>query len=269
MSYRVQIESFEGPFDLLLSLVSEQKVDIGRISIAEVADQYLAHVDAIRDLDMDVASDFLVVAATLLSLKAAALLPEQAIEIDEDFDDYTPEEARDILIQRLLAYKQFRNVAATLNTRLESEGRMHARQAGLESPFVGLLPDYLAGVTLDSLAVISADLAARREVFLLEAEHVASLPLSLQARIEGLLKELKHTHKLGFQKLLEGSQDPPIVVVTFLAILELYHQGIIDLSQDEFYGEIEIRYRKPQDWQPAKPASEPTPEPVSERDEGE
>ncbi|MCL2883498.1 MAG: segregation/condensation protein A, partial [Coriobacteriia bacterium] len=101
MSYRVQIESFEGPFDLLLSLVSEQKVDIGRISIAEVADQYLAHVDAIRDLDMDVASDFLVVAATLLSLKAAALLPEQAIEIDEDFDDYTPEEARDILIQRL------------------------------------------------------------------------------------------------------------------------------------------------------------------------
>jgi segregation and condensation protein A len=251
MSYRVRIESFEGPFDLLLSLVSEQKIDIGAISVAEVADQYLAHVDTMPEFDMDIASDFLVVAATLLALKASSLLPDEATSLGEGLDDLSPAEARDILIARLIAYKQFKNVAASLNVRLEAEGRMYARQAGLEAPFVGLLPDYLEGVTLHNLAVICADLAARREVFLLEAEHIAAKPLPLEARIDEILKRLARKKKLTFSGLLSDESDATVIVVSFLALLELYHRGIIDLDQEQQYGDIAIQYRDPAQWTPA------------------
>jgi segregation and condensation protein A len=252
----VRIESFEGPFDLLLALVSEQKLDIGAISVTEVADQYLSYVEAMHDLDMDVASDFLVVAATLLALKAASLLPGEATSFGDDLDDLSPAEARDILIARLIAYKQFKNVAASLNARLESEGCMYARQAGLETEFVGLLPDYLEGVTLHSLAVICADLAARREVFLLEAEHIAAKPLPVESRIEELLKRLEHKKRLTFRGLLAGETDATVVVVNFLALLELYHRGAIDLEQKQQYGEIVIQYRDPSQWAPAPEAEQ-------------
>jgi segregation and condensation protein A len=212
-----------------------------------------------RELDMDVASDFLVVAATLLALKAASLLPDEAVDFGEDFDDLSPAEARDILIARLIAYKQFKNVAASLNARLESESRMYARQAGLESPFVGLLPDYLEGVTLHNLAVICADLAARREVFLLEAEHIAAKPLPVETRIDEIVRRLEHKKKLTFSALLAGGDraaDATIIVVNFLALLELYHRGMIDLEQERQYGEIAIQYRDPSTWTPASPVDD-------------
>ena len=251
MSYRVTIESFEGPFDLLLSLVSEQKLDIGRISVSEVADQYLAHIEGIRELDMEVASDFLLVASTLLALKTDALLPDAVSSIDDDLEQYTPEEARDLLVSRLLAYKQFKNAAAALNSRLENEGRMHARQAGLEGDFVGLLPDYLAGVTLHSLAVICADLAARREVFLLEAEHVVARPIEIERVLAQLLAELEAKGSLRFAELFKPDAQPGLIVAGFLSLLELYHRGMIDIDQIEAWGDIEVVYRAEADWQPA------------------
>ena len=251
MSYRVRIESFEGPFDLLLALVSEQKIDIGAISVTEVADQYLGFIEAMQELDMDVASDFLVVAATLLALKAASLLPDETVTLGEDFDELTPAEARDILIARLIAYKQYKSVAAALNARLESEGLMFPRQAGLEGRFAGLFPDYLEGVTLHNLAVICADLAARREVFLLEAEHVASKPIPIETYIEALLKRLAKKKRLAFSNLLDDDSDVTTVVVNFLALLELYHRGAIELEQESFYSDIEIHYLEPDQWAPA------------------
>jgi segregation and condensation protein A len=251
MSYRVKIESFEGPFDLLLALVSEQKIDIGAISVSEVADQYLGFVEVMRELDMDVASDFLVVAATLLALKAASLLPDESVSLDDELDELSPTEARDILIARLIAYKQFKNVAASLNARLEAEGRMYSRQSGLESQFVGLLPDYLKGVTLHNLAVICADLAARREVFLLEAEHIASRPIPVETRVDALLRRLAQAKSITFSRLLDGERDATVVVVNFLALLEMYHRGMIDLQQEQTYGDISIEYHEPEDWLPA------------------
>ena len=251
MSYRVKIESFEGPFDLLLALVSEQKIDIGAISITEVADQYLSYVEVMQELDMDVASDFIVVAATLLSLKAASLLPDESVILGEDLDNLSPVEVRDILIARLIAYKQYKSVAAALNARLESEGRMFARQAGLESEYVGLLPDYLEGITLHNLAIICADLAARREVFLLEAEHIASKPIPIESRIGELLTRLEKDKKITFKRLLSNEGDPTVIVVSFLALLELYHRGMISLDQKQFDGDIEIHYLDPSQWAPA------------------
>lgn len=168
------------------------KVDIGAISISEVAEQYLAEAERIEALDLDVASDFLLVAATLLDIKAASLVPQEAPrkvdddddEFDEDLEELSTldgDALREVLIQRLIAYKQFKGAAAALGARMQAESRMHPRVAGPDPEFLGLMPDYLAGITLRGLAVICADLDGKRQTFLLEAEHVAPhrVPLDL------------------------------------------------------------------------------------------
>lgn len=242
MSYRVQIDAYQGPFDLLLQLVSRQKVDIGAISVSQIADQYLQEVERMKELDLDVASDFLVVAATLLQIKAASLVPkEQRVDIDlddEEFADLTPEETRDILVARLVNYKKFKNAAAALGARMEAESRMHPRQAGIEEQFVGLMPDYLEGVTLHGLAVICADIAARRETFLLEAEHIAAVPISMERHVEGIYRTMRNRKSRTFAELVGEEPTAEIVVVTFLAVLELYKRGAISITQDETFGEM-------------------------------
>ena len=178
MSYRVQTQAYSGPFDLLLQLVSKQRVDIGSISISEVADQYLSEVERMGELDLDVASDFVLVASTLLDIKAASLVPDEPAapapdDEDDELDGLTADEAREVLVARLIAYKQFRNAAAALGARMEAEARMHPRTAGPDPEFVRTMPDFLEGITLRGLAVICADLDSRRQGFLLEAEHIA------------------------------------------------------------------------------------------------
>lgn len=240
MRYRVKTESFEGPFDLLLQLVSRQRVDIASISIADVTDQYLEHIERMRVLDLDVASDFLLVAATLLEIKAASLLPVDVPYAGEELDDLAPEEAHELLIARLVAYKQFKGVAMELAARAESVSRMHPRQAGLEDRFTGLMPDYLEGLTLRGLAVICAELLQRREVFVLQAEHVASAPISIElhtARVSGILAR---RGSVSFIELLGDDPTPEVVVVTLLAVLELYKSGKVELVQERLFGEIAV-----------------------------
>ena len=242
MAYTVKTDVFEGPFDLLLHLVSRQKLDVNTISVANVADQYLEHIDRMADLDLDVASDFLLVAATLLEIKAASLLPKEEAYFGDELDDLSPEEARDILVARLLAYKQFKNASSELSARMEAEDRMHPRQAGLEQEFLGLMPDYLEGLTLRGLAVICADLMHKREVFLLEAEHVASMPISLELHAESVRRRLQRDGSARFSDLLGDSPSPELVVVTLLAILELYKRGMADVAQDALFGDIVITH---------------------------
>lgn len=247
MSYRVSTQVYSGPFDLLLQLVSRQKVDIGSISIAEVAEQYLAEVERLEALDLDVASDFLLVAATLLDIKAASLVPDDGParrqDDDEDADEFEGMDAdslREVLIQRLIAYKQFKSAAAALGARMEAESRMHPRVAGPDPEFLNLMPDYLAGITLRGLAVICADLAGRRETFLLEAEHVAPhrVPIELTvASVDRVTIAKPHT---TFRELLDGDATTEQIVATFLAILELAKRGSLVLSQDENFGTIQI-----------------------------
>lgn len=246
MSYRISTQAYSGPFDLLLQLVSRQKVDIGSISISEVAEQYLAEVERIEALDLDVASDFLLVAATLLDIKAASLVPDEAPSRktdDDDVDEFEGLDAdslREVLIQRLIAYKQFKGAAAALGARMEAESRMHPRVAGPDPEFLNIMPDYLAGITLRGLAVICADLAGRRETFLLEAEHVAPhrIPIELTvASVDRVTIARPHT---TFHELLDGTATPEQIVVTFLAILELAKRGSVLLEQDENFGTIRI-----------------------------
>ncbi|MDA3937556.1 MAG: segregation/condensation protein A [Actinomycetota bacterium] len=245
MSYRIRTDVFEGPFDLLLHLVSRQKLDVNSISITEVADQYLEHIDRMRELDLDVASDFLLLAATLLEIKAASLLPKEEQYFGDELDDMSPQEARELLVARLLAYKQFKNVAAELAARMESVGRMHPRQAGIEQEFLGLMPDYLEDVTLRGLAVVCADLMHKRAVFLLEAEHVASMPISLEKHADSVARTLKSAGSISFAELIGDQPNAELIVVTFLAILELYKRGLASLSQTDVFAEIVLTSRTP------------------------
>jgi segregation and condensation protein A len=239
-TYKVKTDVFEGPFDLLLHLVSRQKLDVRDIPIAAIADAFCEHIEAMADLDLDVASDFLLVASTLLEIKAAALFPSEGdLDLDE-YEDLSPEEARALLVERLLAYKQFKNVAGELSMRLEGEGRMHARASGLEEPFLALMPDYLEGVTLRGLAVICADLEHRREVFLLQAEHVASMPVPVELHMESVRRTVRDRGKVRFSDLVAAGAPVELQVVTLLAVLELYKQGVVDVRQDLLFGEIEI-----------------------------
>ncbi|MHB9003689.1 MAG: segregation and condensation protein A [Coriobacteriia bacterium] len=247
MSYRVRTSAFEGPFDLLLHLVSRQKLDVAAISILEITDQYLEFVDRMAELDLDVASDFLLVAATLLEIKAASLIPSDTQDyVGDELDDLSPEDAREILVARLLAYKQFKNLANELGARMESEARMHPRQAGIEEQYLKLMPDYLEGVTLHGLAVICADLLHRREVFLLEAEHVASMPIPLELHADSLVRRLKRDSTVMFSQLLGDDTSPEMLVVTFLSILELYKRNIASLRQDIVFGDIVVTLLDPE-----------------------
>ncbi len=242
MAYRVSIESFEGPFDLLLYLVSRKKVDIGSISITEIADQYLAEVSRMERLDLDVASDFLLVAATLLELKAQSLLPKVRDEVAEEVAQLEPGDARDMLVRRLIEYKQFKNAAAELDARLAAESRMHPRPFGPDARFLGLMPDFLEGVTLDALGLLAATALARREQLLLESEHIAAKPIPVEVHVRAIHARIESKKHLRFSELVAADARPAIVVVTFLAILELYKRQMVRLQQEEQFGDIAIDY---------------------------
>ncbi len=242
MSYKVRIESFEGPFDLLLSLVSKQKVDIGAISITQIADQYLSEVSRMENLDLDVASDFLLVASTLLEIKAESLLPRKREAVEEEFEELPASEVRDILVDRLLTYKQYKNAASALHMRFIAEGRMHARPFGPDACFLGLMPDYLKNITLDSLGYLAANALARRDIFLLESEHIAAKPIPVEVHVRAIHRRIQNKKELHFSELIDKNTPTPIVVVTFLAILELYKRSMVKLEQSELFGDISIVY---------------------------
>ena len=250
MSYKVRTQAFSGPFDLLLQLVTRQKVTIGSIAIAEVANQYLEEVERMRDLDLDVASDFVLVASTLLDIKAASLVPAEPPrsfgddfeDEDDELGDLDPDEVREVLIARLIAYKQFRGAAAALAARSEAEARMHPRTVGADPQFLGLMPDYLDGITLRSLAVICADIDSKRETFLLESEHIAPKRLPVALTIASVDRLVRSRRRVTFSELVGEDSTPEVVVANFLAILELFKRGLVRVSQSEVFGEIDVEH---------------------------
>ncbi|NHM16006.1 segregation/condensation protein A [Eggerthellaceae bacterium zg-887] len=242
MAYRVRTESFEGPFDLLLSLVSRQKVDIGALSLSDIVDQYLAEVRTMGALDLDVASDFLLVAATLLEIKAQSLLPRDDDEVASDLEELSTSEAREWLVEQLLAYKQYKNAAAGLEALLDQERRCHGRPFGPDAEYLQVMPDFLEGMTVEGLASLAAGAFARREVFLLESEHIAAKPLPVEAHVRAIYDRIRRSKRLRFSDLVTRSTPVPVTVVTFLAILELYKRSMVTLAQDEAFGDIAIAF---------------------------
>ena len=238
MSYRVRIESFEGPFDLLLYLVSRQKVSIGSISLSEITDQYLAEVQRMRNVDLDVASDFLLVASTLLEIKAASLLPhEEAEDVPEEYN-----EMRDALVEHLLEYKKFKNAAAALQGRFEAESRVHTRPFGPDRFFLALVPDYLGDVKIDRLGELCASCIARRDVFLLESEHIAAKVIPVETQVRTVFDKVCADGSAKFSDFVSADDSPHLIVVTFLAMLELFKRNMVSLKQDDLFGDISITY---------------------------
>ena len=237
MSYRVRIESFEGPFDLLLYLVSRQKVSIGSISLSEITDQYLAEVQRMRNVDLDVASDFLLVASTLLEIKAASLLPhEEAEDVPEEYEEMSASEMRDV------EYKKFKNAAAALQGRFEAESRVHTRPFGPDRFFLALVPDYLGDVKIDRLGELCASCIARRDVFLLESEHIAAKVIPVETQVRTVFDKVCADGSAKFSDFVSADDSPHLIVVTFLAMLELFKRNMVSLKQDDLFGDISITY---------------------------
>lgn len=248
MAYRVRIESFEGPFDLLLYLVSRQKVAIGSISLSEITDQYLAEVQRMRNVDLDVASDFLLVASTLLEIKAASLIPHDVEPVDmTDVEEMSPSDMRDMLVNNLIEYKKFKNAASALQGRFESQARMHTRPFGPDRSFLTLVPDYLENVKLERLGELCAACFARRDVFLLESEHIAARVIPVETQVRTVFERVRAQKKAKFSDFLAQDASPHVIVVTFLAVLELFKRNMVSLQQDELFGDIAIEYKEGSD----------------------
>ncbi len=237
MPYQVKLPVFEGPFDLLLSLISRHKVNIYEVSLAEITEEYLSYLEKLRRLDLDLASEFILVAATLLEIKSVGLLPVPA-PVEED-DVMTAFEQRQSLIERLLEYRKFKNAAAMLAGRVESEEHYFPARVGLEERFDDLLPDFLADVELEEFRRLMDKLLERERIRLIDSSHIARSKFSVASKVDELLERLQSSAKLYFRELTFEA-EPEEVVATFLALLELYKRDLADLQQAVTFGDIEI-----------------------------
>lgn len=240
MAYIVRTEGFEGPFDLLLHLIARQKVDLWQVSVSRITSDYLTELKRMEELNLGVTTEFLVVAATLIELKAARLLPSSDAEGDEV---EALLEERDLLFAHLLQYQAYKHVAGLLAERLDEQSRFVPRLAGPAEFLQALVPDLLAGVRPTDLAQHAARAMTPRQAPM-EGEHIAPPPrLSLAETVQDLLGELEKLQETTFRRLLADGALPIEVVVHFLALLELYKRSVIDVEQPEPFGDIAIRWQ--------------------------
>jgi len=237
-SYEVNLEVFAGPFDLLLNLISKHKLDIYDIPISEITTEYLRYIERMRELDLEVASEFLLVAATLLEIKSAALLPKETRA--EPVDEITADEQRELLTARLIEYKKFKNAALSLDSRQKVQDHYYIRIAGIEERFISLLPDFLFGVELIELKDIYQHLIMNNAIRLIDSSHIGTIRIGVEAKIDEILEILRCRPRQYFKDLTASASSRDEIVATFLALLELYKQGHIEINQAITFGEIEI-----------------------------
>ena len=238
--FEVRLENFEGPFDLLLSLISKHKLDITEVSLSTVTDEFIAHVKAGGPVwDLEQTTSFLVVASTLLDLKAARLLPQGDVEDEEDLALL---EARDLLFARLLQYKAFKQVAGVLEERLADEARRHPRAVGLEERFAALLPEVLIGVGLDEFASLAAKAMEPKPVLEVSLQHIHAARVSVREQATLVVERLRRTGTMTFRALCGDSPDRLTTVARFLSLLELFREGAVAFDQMSPLGELSVRW---------------------------
>lgn len=241
MPYTVSTPVFEGPFDLLLHLITREQVDLWEVSLSSIVDAYVTTLEEMRAaLDLEVATEFLLIAAVLLELKTRRLLPGR--------DDIEPEEElalweeRDLLLSRLLESKTFKDAAASMTRMMDAAGRSFPRTAGLEERFAGLVPDMLEGVTAEKLRDALRAVLAPKPVPRVLLDHVAPIRISVADAIEELADELPRVGRATFRSLTSGLTERLEIIVRFLAVLELYKQGAIDVEQAGSFAELHVRW---------------------------
>jgi segregation and condensation protein A len=239
--YTVKTPVFEGPFDLLLHLITREQVDLWEISLSAIVDRYVATLEEMRAaLDLDVATEFLLIASVLLELKARRLLPgRESVESDEELALW---EERDLLLARLLECKTFKDAAAAMSRAMDSAALSKPRVAGLDERFSDLVPDVLAGVTPDLLRQAMEQASAPRPRARVILDHVAPVRASVADAVAVLLDELPRSPRTTFTRLTTGISARLEVIVRFLALLEMFKQGVVDLRQTANFGELEVSW---------------------------
>jgi segregation and condensation protein A len=239
MDYTVRTEVFEGPFDLLLHLIARQQVDIWQISLSKITEDYLSEIKRMRELNLEVATEFLVVAATLLELKAARLLPSS--DGEEDEVEALLEE-RDLLFARLLQYRAYKHVAELFGARLAEQGAFLPRRAGGQDLLERIAPNLLTGVRPEDLARLAAGAFTPTPVPQVSTDHIAPARLTVSEAVAELAGRLRGQGETTFEALL-GRNVPSIeVVINLLALLELYKRSLIELEQTATFGAITVRW---------------------------
>jgi segregation and condensation protein A len=239
-AFEVRLDNFEGPFDLLLNLIAKHKLDITEVSLSRVTDEFIAHVKAGgSSWDLEQTTSFLLVASTLLDLKAARLLPQGDVEDEEDLALL---EARDLLFARLLQYKAFKQVAGVLEQRLATESRRHPRAVGLEERFAGLLPEVLIGIGLDQFAQLAAKALEPKPVLELSLHHIHAAKVSVREQAGIVVDRLRRSGTMTFRALCGDSPDKLTTVARFLSLLELFREGAVAFDQVTPLGELTVRW---------------------------
>lgn len=242
-AFEVHLEVFSGPFDLLLGLIAKHKLDITEIALAAVTDEFIAHIKAERakegGWDLSQATEFLLVAATLLDLKASRLLPHSG---PEDEEDLALIEARDILFARLLQYRAFKDIAHTFAERMASAGRRHPRAVGLEPQHAALLPELVMTITPDQLALIAARALTPRTAPTVGLAHLHAPAVSVREQAALMGERLRRERVASFRSLVADAESTLVVVARFLALLELYREAAISFEQAEALAELTVRW---------------------------
>jgi segregation and condensation protein A len=245
MAYAVRTPVFEGPFDLLLHLILKQEVELWEVSLSEIVDAYLAELDRMggldgeAGLDLDTATEFLLIAATLVELKARRLLPGlDELELDEELLRF---EERDLLLARLLECKTFKDAAKALEAHMRRADRSVPRTAGPEEPYRWMVPDPLERVKPEALRAAALRALSAPPVVVVDTDHVAPVRASVRDAVESVLRLLPADEPMSFRALVAGAPHRLEVIVRFLAILELYKQGMVDLTQFTNFGELMVR----------------------------
>jgi segregation and condensation protein A len=232
--YRVELPDFEGPLDLLLSLIEREEMDITKISLAHVTDQYLGYLEILREVHPDELTDFLVVAAKLILIKSEMLLPRPPPSVIEDEE----EDLGDDLARQLLIYKQFKEIAGHLKN-LEDKGeRNYVRVAPLS---LQIEPKLIPGThTLDDL------LQAARDAFAVKPpdpdvdEVVSPEVVTIGQQMAHIRQKVITKKKLSFQGLLGDSRNRIEIIVTLLAVLELIKRRLVTVEQADLFGDLMI-----------------------------
>jgi segregation and condensation protein A len=253
MTYAVSTPVYEGPFELLLHLILKEQVDLYQVSLSSIVDAYLKEVERLQGLDLEVATEFLLIAATLVELKTRRLLPGRD-DIDLD-DELALWEERDVLLARLLECKTFKDVATVLSHLADAASRSYPRAAPMEERFIGLTPDLLDGLTPDRLRTAFLRATTPKPVPRVDLTHVHNVRASVADALAELVDELPRAGRISFRRLTSGLVERLEVIVRFLALLELFKQGTVDLDQTEVFGDIEIVWLGDEDDDERRPVS--------------
>ncbi|WP_407698365.1 segregation and condensation protein A [Streptomyces marianii] len=238
--FTVRLANFEGPFDLLLQLISKHKLDVTEVALSKVTDEFMAHIRAMGpDWDLDQTTEFLVVAATLLDLKAARLLPAAEVE---DEADLALLEARDLLFARLLQYRAYKQVAEIFSSRLDEESRRHPRTVGLEDHHAELLPDVVISIGAEGFAKLAVKAMQPRPKPQVYVDHIHAPLVSVREQAEVVVGLLRERGRASFRELTDGVTDTLTVVARFLALLELYRERAVVLDQEDALGELVVTW---------------------------